>query len=705
MKKLFALSTLALGVLAGCGGGGGGGASMETQSLTVSGVAATGAPMTNATLQIFGKDGAAILSSPTNIANDGSYTVTIPASALGPFVFEVDTGTEKIYSILPSKSGSPVVNVTPLSNLIAAKLSSTGSPFNLVSEIATASTTINQSGLDAATATVMTALQPLATALNLGTSVNPITSAFSANGAGFDRMLDSLDVKIEPNGSSSQIEVTLKQAVDESAELPQISFAHNSTPLTLPAVDATKLVDTGLTPKIQALLDTLTACYAVPLSSRISVNGSQASDIQSQTCKDAFIGSDPSSYKSGGMLIHKLQHFGGIFTADSSAGVSFSDPKYFYSVGTTVANGPTRGDVVFGFRWKDEYGNFQIEKNVARVDPADGKLKLIGNQYTYDIGVGPYAQRRTFLKQTSSSYLSVGYSFSLSCYHLNQKITNAADKIKKVKVTSPGNRVITFIPNLANDGTCNYSYFVVASANTTDAMGDPATVTGTGFVRLQSAYTSKVTTSANHPRRLDSGLWFFGGQNGTDLTNDEIKDMPQMGVWKFEYFKTTSAGSTPVATQYFKTTARSLTIDGFKNLVKLPELTPDLTTKLTTDSTCSINNPLYCYYSQTSGPFVAAWLKSTDKGLVPATYLARIYGLKDKTATPLVGYEDSLKFGASKSTASIRCAQGEANQQSYCEASNASFKSTATIDGLDLVSRASDGTDVSHFHTLRRLQE
>jgi hypothetical protein len=661
--------------------------------------------MANATLQIYGKDGIAVLNTPVTIATDGTYSATIPATASGPFIFEVDTGSEKIYSILTSKSSSPVVNVTPLSNLIAAKLSSTGNPLNLVSEIAAASTNISQSGLENATATVMTALQPLATALNLGTSVNPISTAFSANGTGLDRMLDSLDVKIEPKGTASQIEVTLKQAVAESTELPRLSFVHNETPPTLPTVDTTKLVDAGITPKIQTLLDTLTACFAVPLNTRISASGSQASDIQSQTCKDAFIGSDPSAYKSGGMLINKSQHYGGIFTTDSSAGVAFTDPKYFYTVGTTIVNGPTQGDIVFGYRWKDEYGNFQIEKNVGRIDPNDGKLKLIGNQYIYDIGVGPYAQRRNYLKQTDSTFLSVGYSFGLSCYHLNQKITNAADKIKKVKVTSPGNHVITLVPNVANDGTCNYSYFVVAFSNTTDGMGDPSTVSGTGFVRLQSAYTSKETTSANHPRKLDSTIWFFGGSNGTDLTNDEIKDLPPMGVWKFEYFKTTASGSTPVATQYYKTTSRSLTIDGFKSLVKLPELTPNLSTKLITDSTCSNINPLYCYYSQVSGPFVATWAKSTEVGLQPATYLARIYGIKNKTVST-AGYEDSLKFGSSRNTASISCGQGEINLQSYCTgtASNASFSANATIDSLDLVSRASDGTDVSHFHTLRKLQ-
>lgn len=709
--KFFKLSMLVATLsLAACGGGGGGSAVTDSssQSLAVTGVAATGAPMANATLQIYGKDGIAILATPVTINPDGTYAATIPATATGPFVFEVDNGNEKIYSVLPDKTGN-VVNVTPLSNLIAAKLSATGNPSTLASELAASTATVSSSTTTAATTSVMTALQPLATALSLNSTLNPLTTTFSANGSGFDRMLDSLDVKIEPKGTSSQIEITMKQSVDEDKDLPKISFAHNATPTVLPTVDATKLVGSGLTPKIQALLDKLTACYADPLSSRISAGGTTAANIQSQNCKDAFIGSNPAGYKSNGMLIAKTQHFGGMFTADTSAGVVFSDPKFFYQVGTSVASGPTQGDIVFGYRWKDEYGNFQIEKNVARVD-TDGKLRLIGNQYVYDGGVGPYSQRRNYLKQAASTFNSTGYSFNLSCQQLNQY--RNAGKIVKVNVTSPGNRKITLVPNLTN-GICNYGYFVIATpknsngAATLDGMGDPSNATGTGFVRLQTQYETGATTPANHPRTLDKKLAYIGGPDGTDLTNDQIEDIPQFGTWTFEYYTAKTAGSVPVATQYYKTTARALTIDGFKKLVKLPELTADLKTKLTNDSVCSQANPTYCYFSQLSGPFVATWSKSADPGLVPAMYMARVYGLKDKTDGTFPSYEDSLKFPSSRSTASILCGQGETTVQSYCTGtspSTASFGTNATIDALDLVSRAPDGTDVSHFHTLRKLQ-
>lgn len=709
-RKLLEVSlAVATLTLVACGGGSSTPGGDVAKSLMVTGVAATGAPMANATLQIYGKDGLAILATPVTIASDGTYSATIPATATGPFVFEVDNGNEKIYSVLPDKTSS-VVNVTPLSHLIAARLSATGNPSTLVSELAASTATISAAATTAASSTIMTALQPLISALGLESAINPLSTTFTADGTGFDRMLDSLDVKIEPKGSTSQIEITMKQAVDEDQDLPKISFTNAQTPTALPTLDSTKLVATGLTPKIQTLLNTLTACYAVPLSARITAGGTAAGDIQSQSCKDAFVGGNPVGYKSNGMVISRYQHFGGMFTANASARVTFTDPRFFYQVGTSVTNGPTQGDIVLGYRWKDEYGNFQIEKNVARLD-TDGKLKFVGNQYQYDGGVGAYSQHRNYLKQAASTYDSTGYSFNLSCSQLNQNRA-APNKIVKVNVTSPNGKVITLVPNLTGT-TCNYSYFVIATPKNSggvpslDGMDDPSNPTGTGFVRLQSQYETGTTTDANHPRKLDKSLAFIGGTDGADLTSTEIESIPQFGTWQFDYYKAKTYGSLPDATQYYKTTSRALTIDGFKKLVKLPELSADLKTKLREESVCSTGNPLYCWFSQLSGSFVATWTKATDPGLVPATYMARIYGLKDKTVSPAVGYEDSVKFGSSGLSASILCGQGEAAVQSYCSGaapSSANFGTNATIDGVDLVSRAPDGTDVSHFHTLRKLQ-
>lgn len=709
MKHNFLLATAVLLMLQACGGGStgvsGGTGSDSSQSLTVAGIAAKGAPLANATVQIYDQNGRALLATPALVGSDGSYSAVIPAGAAGPFVFEVDNGSEKLISVLADKSTS-TVNITPVSHLVASKLSPTGNPYLLATEIADKSATVTTASTTAAVNTIMTALRPLSNALELDAGLNPLNNTFVANGAGFDKMLDSLDVKIEPKGTASQIEITVKQSVDESTDLPKISFASTATPAAV-SVDRSKLVPTGLTPKIQALLNQLTACYQVPLADRITANGTSAAAIRSATCKSAFVDGDPARYLSGGLMVSKTQHFAGMFTAESTAGVTFSDPQFLYQVGTTVANGPRAGDIAFGYRWKDDYGNFLTERNMARLN-ANGNLQIVGNQYRYDIGVGPYSQRRNFVLQNESNFHSVGYSFAMSCYQLNQSKA-LGQKIIKVNVTPPGStQTLTFLPNVDSDGKCNYSYMVLAfpkdSRNnpTFDRMGDPSTPSTTGFIRLQSQYETGPTTAENHPKLYQKFL-AFAEKNGADFTNADIEAIPQFGTWKFEYYTATDAGSTPVATQYFKTTARSMTVDGMKKLIKLPQLSAQTAAKLA-DSVCL--NSFYCYQTQPTGPFSVSWTSSTDPGLAPAIYQVRIYGRHDKTDTT-TQFSDLIRLRSSARTANIRCGEGQDSVVQRCVGATpsvAEFKSTTSIDTVDLISRAPDGTDVSHIHSIPRMK-
>ena len=681
--------------------------SVGDSPFVISGTAAVGASLANASLQIYGADGAALLSTPTSINTDGSYSAAIPSSAKFPSVLEVDTGSDKYYSVMADKT-SATINVTQLTNLVSARLSPTGNPLTLVSEVAAGTAKITPNIVATVSADVTTSIAPLLTALSVPKDINPITTSFVANGQGLDRVLDSLDIKIEPKGTTAKAEITLKQTVGESTDLPKLSFSTNTAPPLLstvaPAIKTADLVPSGLNPKIQFLLDQLTSCYATPLSTRIKTSGSTAADILSQTCKDVFLNSNPASYKANGQVISKTQHYAGLFTADTSAKVTFSDPRYYYSVAKSVSNGPTAGDIVFGYRWKDEYGNFQTEKNVARLD-SSGQLKLIGNQYLYSGGVYSYSQRRNFLTQTNSTFNSVGYVLDLSCKLLNI-YPSAGNKIVKVIVTSPSGKKTVLIPNLANSTTCNYDYFVIAYSTTTDANGDNSYPSGTSYIRIRTEYETGATTTANHPRVKSTGLAYIGGTTGTDLTTDEIEAIPQFGTWKFDYYTSTSANSSPVATQHYKTTSRALTIEGFKQSYKLPQLTSSVQSTLVNGTTCSSTSPTYCYFSQKSGPFVASWTVDASGALMPATYRARIFGIKDLSVATWIGYEDSITLGSSKRTASILCGQGETTVQPYCSGSTpsaANFGSNASIDAVDLISRASDGSDISHFYTLRKL--
>ena len=667
----------------------------------VLGTAATGAPLAGGTVQIYGADGVALLTSPATVAADGSYTASIPASAKFPVIFVADDGSQKLVSVMASATDSSTVNITQLTNLIAARISPTGDPANLLSEIGSG-TTISSAGVQTKISDVLAAIQPLLTAHGLALTNSPISTSFMANGTGYDKMLDTLDIKIEPKGTASTIELTVKQSVAENAQLPKVSLSSSdsSVPI-LPTINAADLPADGLSTGLNDLLTRTTACYALPKSSR--TNGLAASNITANECKDLFVGNRPQDYKYSGHTVKSTDDFGGIFTATTP--VEFSSPRYYYTVGQDVFGGPHAGDVVFGFRWKDGYGNFQYVRNMVRQD-TDGKYRFIGNQYAYPGGTGAYSQRRNFVMQADSTYSSVGYVFDLPCNYITKFW-------KKINVTAPNGGKITLVPNVNVSSdvppvtSCNYSYYVIAGDATHDTAGDNSSRTGTGFIRIRSQYED-ATQVANgaHPRTSENGLAFLS----SDMSESAIEAIPQFGVWKYEYF--TTSFDTPAATQYFKTIARAMTIAGFRDSVKLPSLQTSYLDDLTTLVRCptSPGNPLNCYIAPRAGAFPISWNVS-DAALSisspPATYRTRIFG-SYSTSGPRIGFEDTSDVRSSARTTTISCGNGDLGSSPQCQdgVTGHDFASTpyrTVIGNIDLVSRLPDGSDTSHFHAFYKL--
>jgi hypothetical protein len=648
-KKLaqitWALMALGFLGLQGCGGGGGAGAGAGAggpgvaQSLTLSGMAALGAPMAGARVQIYDASGTALLDAPATVAADGRYSATIPANAKFPLVIFTEDGASPVVSVVPDASQAATVNINQLTHLIAARLSPTGDPINLVSQIASSQATINNSNFTAQQQSLINAIRPLLETLNLPSSINPQTVSFVADGTGFDKLLDTLDVKIVPNGTTSTIDMTVRKAVEEGAELPSVSFSSASSMQQLPAVNANELIADGLSVKLQQLLDQMTSCYAINKTERTGNAQGTASDITATQCKAIFFGNSPSAYKSNGAVVRHDQHFGGIFTA--APGVKFVSPKYFYTVAQAVPGGPSTGDVVFGYRWQDEYGNFQYERNVARLDPADGRYKIIGNQYNLPGGVNPYVQRREFTQDAAYAYDSVGYVFDLPCN------SRTRDWVKVVITTPPFNAAgeqgtITMKPNVTG-GVCNYSYFTVSK--------DEVNPSGTGFIRLQSKYVG--TPPVAHPRLKEGTFLAFVDE---DFTNAQLEALPQLGTWKFEYFFAANNTATPNATQYFKTTARAKTVDAFRASVPLPTLNltfPAINYQVAGSLTL-VQHPSIGYFIPEGNKQNLSWSVASDtnpllKGSEPATYRARIYGSYGGATTFVggrgirAGYEDSVR--------------------------------------------------------------
>ncbi len=697
----WALVPAAAAVLVACGGGG----VSSSNPLTITGTAAVGAPLAGATVKVYDATGTLVVSNGT-VQQNGSYSLTIPAGKQGPFVFVVDDSDQQYMSVL-NDSSQTTVNITPLSNLLAATLSSSGNPQNLISEISANTTRITSSDLTAKVAALRSLLAPVLSAA--GVSVNtfdPVSTSFAADGSGIDKVLDVLEVAVTPAATSTNVELTIKTSLNEDdtnpANVLKLQTGGGVLPQgTLPTVASSDLPPDGTSLLIQELLDKLTACYAVPLANRITANGTTASHITAQECKDPFVNSDPTLYLSNGSRVGKTGHFGGIFSA--TVPVTFERPKYFGAVRTSQSNGPQAGDMLIGFRWKDDYGNFQYERAMVRkTNSSPAKLEIVGNGYLYDSAVTPYAQLRQFIQDSDRDYYSVGYSpyVARRLYDYQSGGATRQKYISKVTVTTPTNRTILL---------CNrtgYSFLVMAKQVATPTCATDNDKTGTSFIRLRSEYANKITDSSNHPRNKDTGVAFVA----QDWTDDQLEDLKTYAAWKFDFeFKDTITNLVvDTATQWHRPPRRVHSIREFKK-IQLPSLTSAMLSGMKSSVTPANTVGSGSVLIPADGVQVS-WKKAYEstngtapENAVPMTAIRIFANYRDSSVSPasVTPFEDRLIVRSNRSEATIGCPTASETQ---CELVGGTVKYKASANfrsgynGLDLWSRGPDGVEYVNFY-------
>lgn len=190
-------SLLALAALAACGGGGSGTAvpaSLACQTNCVSGIAASGKPISSAAVTL--ADSVGTTRSATT-ATDGSYQID-SSGLVAPYLLKVVAGNgATYYSVSTDANPKTTVNLTQLSDLIVR-------------------TWYGAQGVDAGTAFGATAANPAPTAAalptlaagvqsmvqiwldknNVPSSFNLISTPFAANGSGIDAVLDATRVAV-----------------------------------------------------------------------------------------------------------------------------------------------------------------------------------------------------------------------------------------------------------------------------------------------------------------------------------------------------------------------------------------------------------------------------------------------------------------------------------------------------------------------------
>lgn len=658
-----AASLLLTGILAACGGGSSDEAAPVAAvpaptTFTVAGTAAGGAAFDNAAVTILTSDGTSYPTGATVLTDaNGAYSITLPLTAKPPFVVQAVRDDKTLVSVV-AEAKDATANITPVTNLIASRLSTSGDPAKLAAEIKANPALVDATKLTAKVAEIVALIKPLMDAV--GDSSNPLTGKLVADGTGADKVLDSLSINITASSATSvNIEVAVKQQLAEGANPAVITFTNATAPVAaLAAVTASELVPSGTAPLIADLLKRMTACYALPPADRVSSGGTAAADIIAPACKDLFFGKDPASFKNNGAIVSKTGAWSGIF--GTGTGVKFDRGSYEFTRGN--------GDLVIAYRATDSSGNSTNNVLAVRAD-TDAKLRAIGNQYKYNGGVNAYQQLRNFISQPAADYYSTGYV---------PNVSNSADvaSVVKVVVTTPKGGTLTLKPSAGS------AYFPLVKTSGTGV----ETMTGTNFLRIRSVYVD-AANSAKNPADADTTLFFAS----TPLTDVEIAAIPAQSKWKFEYYL--AGQTTPDATQYYTTRARAMTIAELQTQ-PMANLADAVIAELKADTLTTTNGVTYLPPPAT-GPIDPTWV-------VPAGALAptsiQVYGNSAPVApsTTRPGFNDRSGVASTARTGLIACSAAS-TADTHCDTAG-NFAAGSRFTGFHLWANDAAGREFAHFY-------
>jgi hypothetical protein len=603
--------------------------------VVLSGVAATGAPMPGARVQVFDMTAAQVCE--TTTLADGSYSCTLGAGAKAPLTIVASLGEQSLYSAAASAE-SGTVNITPLTNLIVSRLSPSGDPARFVDEIRKDPTLVDKVKLAARVEEVQTLLKPLMDAV--GNASNPISDVFTANGSGHAKVLDALQINIRPDAQGSNIDITVKvKPVDDGSAPMQLSFKSSDlkpAPLTV-AIDKTQLVGDGIAAKLAGFLGRATACYAQPLGQRVANVAAGAvsvwggpSDVSSTECRGLFIDNDPASFKDGGSRVGSSGAFSGLFL-DSSTGTRFDRGTMAYQ----FAN----GDVMVTFMATAKAGTVSAQTIVLREQ--GGQLKAVGNQYGYRASVRAFATDREFPLQPQYNWLGSGYNVSIA-----NRIDPATGLpvFKEATVTAPDGTKTLYRPN---GGQSNLK----------------VVVPGVSRMAQVQFFAAAWQDAATPGKVSDKEAVYFVSPQRTD---EEVRAIPDQGVWTIEFVHEDAAAANVV--QKYRTISRALTL-GEVRMAKFAQPTDDWRQRLQNNTALKNAGAFVFGATSATAPNVAdVSADGMDAWTVPAGALSpssvTVFG-RSKSG---VSFDDGQAVAVSARKARITCSPLASNDP-HCDTS------------------------------------
>lgn len=567
-----ALSVVTLALLGACGGGGGGGGGgfgglppislggggeqPAATATTLTGTVATGAAFADAALTVFDQTGAKVCE--VKVGAEGSYTCSLPAGTKAPLVIQAVRDDITLYSTTAS-TASGTTNVTPLTTIVVAQLSPNGDPSKLAAAIQANAGAVTAGSINDQVKKLVAALQPLLDALNM--SIDPMSGEFKANGTGQDRVLDTINVSVRPDGAAANIEITVKgQPADDTGK--PVSLVFRSDDASIAPIQGMATISLETAPPTPAmvkdLLDRMNACYALPLDQRvdspIEADGNAfgtAANVVAPACRTLFVGDDPANYFASGSVVGRAngqrRSFESLFRAGpTNLKHDRGNFEYFFS----------NGDIALTYRWTDVLGNTDNDLFNAKI--VNGALKITGNTKIYRATVRPQLDKKDFVKQPNYTFHSASYLLSVD----NVRDGNGDPILSKVVVTTdalPGKELV-LVPN-GGLGT------LVLTSNGA-ANGTPL---NSAVWRMAARYLDP--SQAGSPSTIDSNNAFAS----PPYTDEQLAAIPDQTVWKMEFFHQNNA--IPNVVQYSRTFSRVPTVAEARN-TPMVDLAPALRAEL-----------------------------------------------------------------------------------------------------------------------------
>jgi len=173
-------------------------------TFTVAGTAATGAVFANATITIVGSDGTTYpAAGESAVVTDADAATPSPCPHRQAALRGASGRDDQTLVSVVAEAKDTTTNITPITNLIASRLSSSGDPAKLADEIKNKTVTVDAAAVKAKVAEIVALIKPLMDAV--GDSTDPLNGKLVADGTGADKVLDSLSISITPRAPPASI--------------------------------------------------------------------------------------------------------------------------------------------------------------------------------------------------------------------------------------------------------------------------------------------------------------------------------------------------------------------------------------------------------------------------------------------------------------------------------------------------------------------